>query len=109
MAACACSQVAGPRRLVDRVLSLVFALAAAFLAPRLLPESDRNHGTLDVPGAITGTFGLLGVVCTLSAWLLSGLAMVFVGGGEYADVESRLWVFAVLGTLLAILVGPAPL
>ena len=47
--------------------------------------------------------GLLGVVCTLGAWLLSGLAMVFVGGGEYADVESRLWVFAVLGTLLAML------
>ena len=39
--------------------------------------------------------GLLGVVCTL--------AMVFVGGGEYSDVESRLWVFAVLGTLLAML------
>ena len=46
---------------------------------------------------------LLGVLCTLAAWLLSGVAMVFVGGAEYADVESRLWVFAVLGTLLAML------
>lgn len=46
---------------------------------------------------------LLGVFCTLCAWLLSGVAMVFVGGAEYADVESRLWVFAVLGTLLAML------
>ncbi|GAB2633464.1 hypothetical protein GCM10027270_22320 [Nocardioides ginkgobilobae] len=46
---------------------------------------------------------LLGVFCTLAAWLLSGVAMVFVGGAEYADVESRLWVFAVLGTLLAML------
>lgn len=46
---------------------------------------------------------LLGAGCTLAAWLLSGVAMVFVGGAEYADVESRLWVFAVLGTLLAML------
>jgi len=46
---------------------------------------------------------LLGVLCSLAAWLLSGVAMVFVGGAEYADVESRLWVFAVLGTLLAML------
>ena len=29
--------------------------------------------------------------------------MVFVGGQEYADVESRLWMFAILGTLLSML------
>ncbi|ANH40072.1 Polysaccharide biosynthesis protein [Nocardioides dokdonensis FR1436] len=45
----------------------------------------------------------LGVVATLGAWLLSSLAMVFVGGQEYAEVESRLWLFAVIGTLLAML------
>jgi O-antigen/teichoic acid export membrane protein len=46
---------------------------------------------------------LLGVVCTVCALLLGDLVMVFVGGAEYADVQSRLWVFAVLGTLLAML------
>ena len=35
--------------------------------------------------------------------MLSGLAMVFVGGAEFAEVEDLLWVFAVLGTLLAML------
>ncbi|MBS43785.1 MAG: MFS transporter [Nocardioides sp.] len=48
------------------LINVPIGLAAAFLAPRLLPESDRNHGTLDVPGAITGTFGLLGVVYGLT-------------------------------------------
>jgi uncharacterized membrane protein len=35
--------------------------------------------------------------------VLSGLALAFVGGSAYDDVRSRLWVFAVLGTLLACL------
>lgn len=45
----------------------------------------------------------LGAVCTLGAWLFSGLALVFIGGSEYADVQSQLWLFAVLGTVLAML------
>ena len=32
-----------------------------------------------------------------------GLALVFVGGQDYAEVQSLLWLFAVLGTLLAML------
>ena len=42
-------------------------------------------------------------MATAGAWLLSGLALVFVGGSEYAEIESQLWLFAVLGTLLAML------
>lgn len=45
----------------------------------------------------------LGAICTAGAWLLSGLALVFIGGSEYADVQSQLWLFAVLGTVLAML------
>ena len=45
----------------------------------------------------------LGVVATLGAWLLSGLALVFVGGKDYSEIQSQLWLFAVLGTVLAML------
>ncbi|MDF1603129.1 oligosaccharide flippase family protein [Nocardioides sp. YIM 152315] len=45
----------------------------------------------------------LGVACVLGAWLLSDVAMIFVGGTEYAEVESRLWLFAALGTVLAMI------
>ncbi|GAA1922687.1 MFS transporter [Nocardioides hwasunensis] len=41
-------------------------LAAAFFAPRFFDESERHTGWLDVPGAITGTFGLLAIVFGLS-------------------------------------------
>lgn len=47
--------------------------------------------------------GIVGVVSTAGAWLLSGLAMIFVGGASYSAVEHRLWLFAVIGTLLAML------
>ncbi len=47
--------------------------------------------------------GGIGVVAIAGALLLSPLAMVFVGGGEYSEIESRLWLFAVLGTLLAMI------
>jgi len=45
----------------------------------------------------------LGVVMVVAARVLSGLAMVFVGGADFREVEDLLWVFAVLGTLLAML------
>jgi hypothetical protein len=35
--------------------------------------------------------------------VLSGLALIFIGGPEYAELQGRLWVFAALGTLLALL------
>ncbi len=47
--------------------------------------------------------GGIGAVAIAGAFLLSPLAMIFVGGGEYSEIESQLWLFAVLGTLLAML------
>jgi O-antigen/teichoic acid export membrane protein len=46
---------------------------------------------------------VVGVVSVCGALVLSDLAMIFVGGDDYADVKSKLWAFAVLGTLLALL------
>ena len=45
----------------------------------------------------------LGVACTLGSALLSGLAIKFAGGAEYADVQNKLWMFAILGTALSML------
>jgi EmrB/QacA subfamily drug resistance transporter len=75
-------------------------LAAAVLAPRYFDESERHTGWLDVPGAITGTGGLLAIVYGLTrageadyGWtdtitivsLLVGLALL----GVFLLVESR--------------------
>lgn len=46
---------------------------------------------------------VLGAIGTTAAAALSGLALVFVGGAEYVEVQDRLWAFAVLGTVLSML------
>jgi EmrB/QacA subfamily drug resistance transporter len=75
-------------------------LTAAILAPRFFDESERHTGWLDVPGAITGTGGLLAIVFGLSragqqeyGWsatstivsLAVGLALL----GVFVLIESR--------------------
>lgn len=40
--------------------------------------------------------GTLGCLVVLAAEALSGIAMIFVGGSDFGEVEDLLWVFAVL-------------
>lgn len=44
------------------LINTPIGLAAAFLAPRFLTESESHPGQMDVPGAVTGTVGLVGIV-----------------------------------------------
>ena len=46
---------------------------------------------------------LLGGVTAAGTALLSGLAVVFVGGQQYDAIQHELWVFAFLGTVLSML------
>jgi EmrB/QacA subfamily drug resistance transporter len=48
------------------LINVPIGLVAAFLAPRILPESESHRGELDIPGALTGTFGLLAIVFGLT-------------------------------------------
>lgn len=45
----------------------------------------------------------LGAAVSLGAWVLSSLALLFAGGAKYGEIEGRLWLFAILGTLIALL------
>jgi O-antigen/teichoic acid export membrane protein len=46
---------------------------------------------------------VLGAAAALGTAVLSGLAVVFVGGSEYSAIRNELWVFALLGTVLSTL------
>ena len=48
------------------LINVPIGIVAALLAPRVFAESESHPGELDVPGALTGTFGLLGLVYGLS-------------------------------------------
>jgi EmrB/QacA subfamily drug resistance transporter len=48
------------------LINVPIGLAAAFAAPRLLAESESHPGELDLPGALSGTLGLVGVTYGLT-------------------------------------------
>jgi O-antigen/teichoic acid export membrane protein len=50
-----------------------------------------------------GLVALLGLAGIAGAYLLRGLALTFVGGAAYDEVADRLWLFALLGTILSML------
>ena len=89
---------AGGLILVKAVLFLPqFVVVVAF--PAMSTAAERRH-------ALTRSLALvamLGVGCTFGAWLLPDVALIFVGGGDYQDIAGRLWLFAVVGTLLSML------
>ncbi len=80
------------------LINVPIGLAAAVLAPRFLPESESHPGELDIPGAVTGTLGLLGVVYGLSragtngwgdTWTLASLAAGAAMLVAFGLIESR--------------------
>ncbi|WP_109505989.1 MFS transporter [Nocardioides speluncae] len=82
------------------LINVPIGIYAAVMAPRFFRESERHRGELDIPGAVTGTLGLLGIVYGLSragdvqngwddqwtiASLVAGTALLLV----FAVIESR--------------------
>ncbi|QNN54740.1 oligosaccharide flippase family protein [Nocardioides mesophilus] len=45
----------------------------------------------------------MGLTTVVGTAVLSGLTVTFVGGPEYSELQHRLWLFALLGTVLAML------
>ncbi|MDO9356286.1 MAG: MFS transporter, partial [Solirubrobacteraceae bacterium] len=82
------------------LINVPIGLIGALLAPRVLRESESHPGELDIPGAITGTLGLLGLVYGLTrageeahGWGDAGTIASLVAGAAllalFAYIESR--------------------
>ncbi|QZY27907.1 lipopolysaccharide biosynthesis protein [Nocardioides coralli] len=74
-----------------------FVVVVAF--PSMVETAQRASTLSRSLGVIAG----LGALGTLGCALLPELALVFIGGGEFASILDRLWLFALLGTVLAML------
>ncbi len=83
---------------ITLLINTPIGIAAALLAPRFLRESEPHKGWLDIPGAITGTLGLLGLVYGFSragseGWgdtlTLASLAAGVVVLAVFLYIESR--------------------
>ena len=90
------------------LINVPIGIAAALLAPRFLNESESHPGELDLPGAVTGTLGLLGIVYGLSragtegwsdtltvASLVAGVVMLVVFGLIESRVQHPLLPFRI--------------
>jgi len=74
-----------------------FVIVVAF--PAMAAAEERRSALTRSLALVAG----LGLCATLGALLLKDLALVFVGGDEYREIASTLWVFAILGTALSML------
>jgi EmrB/QacA subfamily drug resistance transporter len=82
------------------LIVIPIGVGAALFAPRVFAESERHTGQLDVPGAITGTGGLLAIVYGLTRagdqrygwtdqWTLTSLVVGVALLGVFLLLESR--------------------
>lgn len=74
-----------------------FVVVIAF--PAMSTARERRRALLRGLTLVIG----LGLCAVVGSVVLSDVAMLFVGGDDYAEIEDRLWLFAVLGTALAAL------
>lgn len=74
-----------------------FVVVVAF--PAMSTVSARRKTLLRSLGLVL----VLGIITVGGVLALPDLAMLFVGGDEYAEVSSKLWMFSALGTALSML------
>lgn len=85
--------------IVTKAVLFLPQFAVVILFPSMSTDGESRAAVLKGLALLTG----LAVACTAATYLLSGLALVFIGGDDYAGVQDRLWLFAVLGGLLSVL------
>lgn len=79
---------------------LFFPQFVVVMAFPSMSKQGASRKTLAMALGVSAALGSLGVLATL---LLPDLALLFVGGEEFAAIKDDLWNFAIVGTLLAML------
>jgi O-antigen/teichoic acid export membrane protein len=85
--------------IVTKAVLFLPQFAVVILFPSMSTAGESRTAVLRGLAFLSG----LGAVCVVGAYLLSDLALVFIGGNDYDDVQGRLWLFAALGGLLSVL------
>lgn len=85
------------------ILTKAVLFLPQFVVVLAFPEMAHAGGRRRALRLSLALVAVLGVFGVAAAYLLSDIALVFVGGTDYAEVEQRLWLFAILGTLLSMI------
>jgi O-antigen/teichoic acid export membrane protein len=85
------------------ILTKAVLFLPQFVVVLVFPSMSADSGRRGVQTKALALILAMGLVATAGAALLAPLAVVFVGGSEYAELEGLVWAFALLGTLLAMI------
>ncbi|WP_435769261.1 lipopolysaccharide biosynthesis protein [Nocardioides sp. SYSU DS0651] len=85
--------------IVTKAVLFLPQFAVVILFPSMSTDHESRSAVVRGLAFLTG----LGAAAAVATYFLSDLALVFIGGDDYAGVQDRLWLFAVLGGLLAVL------
>lgn len=86
---------------------LILAKAVMFLPQFVVvlafPSMGTEGGQRSALLVSLGLVAVTGVAVTIGIRVLPSLALTFIGGAAYAAISDRLWLFAVLGTVLSMI------
>lgn len=85
------------------IMAKVMLFLPQFVVVVAFPDMATPEGRHRALVRSLATVAVLGALMIGAAKVLSGPAMIFVGGSDFGEVEDLLWVFALLGTVLAML------
>jgi O-antigen/teichoic acid export membrane protein len=85
------------------ILTKAVLFLPQFIVVIAFPSMATQDGRRRALTASLTLIAALGVFVTLAAAVVPDLALIFVGGDSYDEIADNLWIFAILGTLLAML------
>lgn len=85
------------------IVSRAVMFLPQFVVIVAFPSMSSEHSRARALTQSLVLVGSVGAFSTLATALLPDLALVFAGGREYEEVSDLLWLFALLGTVMALL------
>jgi O-antigen/teichoic acid export membrane protein len=85
------------------ILTKAVLFLPQFIVVIAFPSMATQAGRRRALTASLSLIAVLGAAVTLAAAAVPELALIFVGGSDYDEIADQLWVFAILGTFLAML------
>ena len=86
-------------QIVSKAVLFLPSFVTILVFPMLSRRGSGVAANLHLHGV--AAVALIGSLCVLATWAAPGLALRFAGGDAYSGVGPQLWLFALLGTVLA--------